>query len=955
MFRGSVRFSVRCVCTLLLMLGLAAFCALPAGATQPGPTPSPTPDAPQVVRIGCPVYGGLLYQTEDDSYAGFVVDCMERVSAYTGWQCEYVLASRAELARMLQDGQLDLVAPALRAEAQADGLQIGQYALGVDTVSLYLPPKARSHIYYNDPATLDGLYVAMLRDIDQNDAYLQYAQQQGYSVTPLYFDTPAQCFAALDAQIADAVLIGSLCGAIPEDVYIGCRFRANPFYLAAVAENQPLLDALDQALLQVQLEEPYFISDTFARHFPQNSQNTPLLFTRQEGLLLSSGQTFHFGFPEGREPLSCADETGAPHGAFLDLARMITQELSLTAEYHLLNSSESSSAFIRTDSLHMLIGYRPTDSWLQQQNIIASNPIVTGTAVVVGRTTSTLELTKDLAFRVAVVASVDAIPDKLLQLYPNLVILPMADSKACLQAVVSGEADLTVQDFRIVSPHLAGGSYETLTILDANFMPLDYVVLLPDTEDARLLLSVLNKTLPTLNTNTIDQIFVDHTLHNIPEPDLLDIAYRFRAPLILIVLLLFGIILQLAIISRERRLRVQQEQDRSAQLAEAVKKARRAEQAKSEFLARMSHDMRTPMNAILGFAEVGRADAATPEQTECFTNIHMAGSYLLGLINDVLDMSRIEHQRFTLHPQTFRYGAFLQAIQPLLDGRAKARGVELQFTQSQEDFTVLLDRQRMMQILINLLTNSIKFTPAGGKVCMDTTLVSVKDNTAHLRFTVSDTGVGMSSDFVKHRLFEKFEQDNQPQDLSDLEGTGLGLSIVKELVDRMGGTVQCTSEIGKGTTFVVELTAPLAEPPKPAAAPAPVPVSTVLQGRHILLCEDHNLNIKLATKLLLARGMQVTVAQNGKQALDIYSNSAPGSIDAILMDIRMPVMDGLTATREIRALPRPDAAAVPILAMTANAFPDDIQKTKQAGMNVHLSKPIDPEVLYRELERCLTP
>lgn len=375
--------------------------------------------------------------------------------------------------------------------------------------------------------------------------------------------------------------------------------------------------------------------------------------------------------------------------------------------------------------------------------------------------------------------------------------------------------------------------------------------------------------------------------------------------------------------------------------------------ARTEFFSRMSHDMRTPMNAIISFSSREMLQGATrAEKDDYLEKIHTSGVYLLALINEVLDMTKIESNKTDLHYVTLPADALCRATIPIIEKLAQGKGVNFTWTvQAEPGRYVLADEQHINQIVMNLLSNAVKFTPEGGLIRLG---LLVEDDPAHaekalLTIRVADTGIGMSEAFLKS-LYTPFEQEHRGQ-----EGTGLGLSIAKRLAELMGGGIDCQSMLGEGTTFTV--TIPLrAGDPANAAAPTEQAKACecALPGKRVLVCEDNGINQQIVQKLLKMKGMQTVIAANGEEGLAAFEASAPGAFDAILMDIRMPVMDGLEAARRIRALPRPDAQSVPIIAMTANAFAEDVDASGKAGMNAHLAKPVEPQKLYETLARYLS-
>ena len=391
---------------------------------------------------------------------------------------------------------------------------------------------------------------------------------------------------------------------------------------------------------------------------------------------------------------------------------------------------------------------------------------------------------------------------------------------------------------------------------------------------------------------------------------------------------------------------VKKEQAKQEALEQAVN-------AKSEFLSRMSHDMRTPMNAIIGLSTLAMDTTHSPETADYLEKINMSGKYLLGLINDTLDMSRIESGKLVLHQEPYPGREFAQMLRNLLEPKAEEKGVAFTVDPAFDSApTLMVDKLRFAQIFVNQANNAIKFTPKGGRVAITLEYFHDENGVQSFSIAVSDTGIGISEEF-QGRMYESFEQEQRAQTGDEL-GTGLGLSIVKRLVDLMAGEITCVSAVGEGTTFHVTFSARFMKKQSAETRDQEAPADlSLLSGKRILLAEDHPLNVQVAVKLLQKQGCIVSVADNGEAAVRIFRDSPSDYYDAVLMDIRMPVMDGLAATRAIRSLSRRDAHTVPIIAMTANAYEEDAEKSRQAGMNAHLSKPIEPKVLFETLYRFL--
>jgi len=397
----------------------------------------------------------------------------------------------------------------------------------------------------------------------------------------------------------------------------------------------------------------------------------------------------------------------------------------------------------------------------------------------------------------------------------------------------------------------------------------------------------------------------------------------------------------------DRETRESLEQNRA--LAEALTRAEEANAAKTAFLSSMSHEIRTPMNAIIGLDNIALQDPNISEHTrEELEKIGSSARHLLSLINDILDMSRIESGRMVLKDEEFSFREMILQINVIIHGQCADKGLDFVCNQLEPvDAYFIGDDLRLKQIIINLLGNAVKFTDAPGTVTFTISQQDAPDGRAIMCFTVKDTGIGMDPAFLP-KLFFPFVQEDATT-TNRYGGSGLGMAITKNIVDLMGGQIDVASEKGCGTTFTVHI--PLKKTTHVTAAPVPEAPVPSLAGLHMLIAEDVELNAEILTDLLDMEDITSEWATNGRRAVEMFEGSAPGHFSAILMDMRMPVMDGLAATRAIRVLDRPDAATIPIIALTANAFEEDVQQCLQAGMNAHLSKPVEMDQLKAALGR----
>lgn len=407
---------------------------------------------------------------------------------------------------------------------------------------------------------------------------------------------------------------------------------------------------------------------------------------------------------------------------------------------------------------------------------------------------------------------------------------------------------------------------------------------------------------------------------------------------------------------QKEQMRLQKEytknlESKNLELREAVFQAQKANAAKSSFLSRMSHDIRTPLNGIIGLIKINETHMDDRELVKTNQDkMLVSADHLLSLINDVLQMSKLEDENIEISHEPIDLGEISREVGTIISGRTAEAGIAFEIGKQELPVSYVYGSPlHIRQIFLNIYGNCIKYNKPHGKVTTTLKCLGEKNGIVTYRWTISDTGIGMSEEFLKH-IFEPFVQEHSDA-RTVYSGTGLGMSIVKKIIDRMNGTIVVTSKEGEGSTFVITLPFEIAE--KPEEIPAEMDGEVNIAGLHLLLAEDNELNAEIARTLLEDEGAITTIVNDGQQAVDIFSRNKPGTFDAILMDIMMPEMDGLSATKAIRALDREDAGTIPIIAMTANAFDEDEKKCMEAGMNAHLVKPLDIQKMREAVCRYL--
>ena len=424
---------------------------------------------------------------------------------------------------------------------------------------------------------------------------------------------------------------------------------------------------------------------------------------------------------------------------------------------------------------------------------------------------------------------------------------------------------------------------------------------------------------------------------------------------ILLYLLMFSIFWFWTYRANQAHQKQEQKKDEKykAELLIAAKKAEAANQAKTEFLQRMSHDIRTPINGICGMLDVADHYADDMEkQTECREKVKEASNLLLELVNDVLDMSKLETDEIVLEEVPFNLSKISKEVLVVIEQIAEEQNIRIEWEKKEITHRDLIgSSEYVKRVMMNILSNAVKYNKANGSIyisCME--IPSQQPGMTTIEFVCRDTGIGMSDEFQKH-IFEPFTQEHEGS-RTKFTGTGLGMSITKKLVEKMGGTIAFESKEGVGTTFVIRV--PFKIDPDADKREEPKDVSEKsIKGLHILLAEDNELNMEIAEFVLQNEGAEVTKAWNGQETVERFRNSEPGEFDAILMDIMMPVMNGYEAAKMIRSLDREDAKTIPVIAMTANAFTEDRRRAKEAGMDEHISKPIDVKSLIKVIRKLV--
>lgn len=919
---------LRSVICRTLAVALAAFAVLSAVI----PVPAFAADSDQqvkTVRVGWLINNeGFQDGTPGERLSGWGYDYLQTLSYYTpGWQYEYVSGTFTELMDMLEAGEIDLMPNISYSEERAQKLLFSSNPEGAERYYIYAKPD-RDDLAKGDPQALQGLTIGCNSGVMQTFVGQQWLANEGITCTYREYDGGSMLFDALANDEVDAVIMNDTISSPDASpmFYVG----SSDYYFAVPKSRPDLMNDINAAMTAIARVNPRYNDEVKANYSAQNSGSSSLTGP-ERSWLKANDNTITIGYLKNKLPYCTQNDDGEMEGSLASLATTLHDKFGITVATVAFSNNEQMTKALSTGTIDVALPlFR--DYWLAEQaGVILSNPMGTVSLAAIH---SSSNLNSDLK---NIACTADAIVNRfeLENLFPDAKVTEYPNDNEAREALNKGEAScIIVPSTRLKTIR------DTYDIEDFQTQELTDTAQLSCliSRGKPVLLGIINKGIVNAG-ESLSASSYSPTSYSAQESDAFRLLYRNRIVIaaVVICILLTGIVILVWSLHR-----AQKEQQ----------KADAANAAKTAFLTRMSHDIRTPLNGILGLIEIEELKEGDIQVArESRAKARVAANHLLSLINDILEMGKIEDRKLTLEHVPFNLKELCDNTLVLCKLRASSNGITMQ-DNSLPYATgpyMIGSPTHIRQIMINLLDNSIKYNKHGGSVTFSSKTKPLDNGRALFCFSVSDTGIGMTPKFLKH-IYEPFAQEGDDA-RSKFQGTGMGMPIVKSLIELMGGTIEISSEVGVGSTFNVQIPLDIDKNPQARADTVERVLDCSLADMNVLLAEDNELNAEIAQTLLESEGVVVTCAANGNEVVDLYLSHPAGSFDAILMDIMMPGMDGYEATRAIRLSEKVDAADIPIIALTANAFAEDAKAAHDAGMNAHLSKPLDFNKLKNILAR----
>ena len=930
-----------CVMLSLLLLLTAVFPAKAAAETAPA----------KVVRVGS-FEDTFNYVNEKGARKGYGYELLETLSGYTGWQFEYVTCDWSDCFEKLKNGEIDIMGGISYTEDRTEEILFSDEPMGVEKYYLYAD-LSRADISASDFKTLNGKKIGVLMGTEPEVMLTEWEEKYGLETEHVNISNnddvkqklanhEIDCFVSLEESFWAERGISTI-----------TRVGESGIYYAINKDRPDLKEELDNAMRALDEAAPFYTADLYKRYF--SLDYIPIL-TGEEKAWLKEHGAIRMGFLTSDRGVSTYDPaTGEITGTIKDYIQFARDCLgNQELEFQLVgyDDKEAELNALKSGEIDMIFHFDQSPNLAEEYRVACTNTTWTSNMMVV---TNQQLFNENKANRVAVPQNKISLTRYLAFYYPQWEIVDCDTQEDAIKLVKDGQADCFI----------TGVSSEEKYSKNHGF----YSVLLPNPAKScfavnsgnRSLLSILNKTIKAMPTNMLTGSLAMYksssrkvTLSDFIKDNFFKVMLISSIAVAVVLLTILMLLQKARKAEAAARKAASDTQELNAKLQVAVEKAESANRAKSTFLFNMSHDIRTPMNAIIGYADLASRHLDDPAKLEKYMeNIQICGQNLLVLLSNVLDLARIENDKTEIEYSVSDVEKDFRNCIAMFQNQADSKGQTLTVTTHLLYPYVYADIPHLTEICTNLVSNAVKYTGACGTIRCDVTQKpGKKEGWCDMVITVADNGIGMSQEFQKH-IFEPFERE-RTSTVSKVEGSGIGMGIVKKLVGLMGGTVEVESRIGVGSTFIVTIPCRIASQEETQAKRDTTSSDKKsLLGVKILLTEDNDLNAEIAAELLQEEGCTVDRAKDGVECVDMLEKAANGTYQLILMDIQMPVMNGYDAAKKIRRMEDPQKADIPIIAMTANAFSEDRQAALDAGMNDHVAKPINMNVLVPTIRKYL--
>ena len=887
----------------------------------------------KTVRVGYFPYSNFQEGSYGEHKQGAGYEYLQKISYITGWKYEYVYGSFKECLDMLADGKIDILGSVSYTPERAESIDFSTYAEGTEKYWIYT---REDHTDLTDGdlkqmngcriGVADGSYQKDLLEkwLDSNQIHAEVVACKGYD----------EMIEKLDADELDALVIPAL--SVNSDFIAIANIGAGDCYFGVSKSRPDLLKELNATLEEINNTETDYSSKLYASYEGKAVINYAL--NKEEKQWLEAHEnTIRVGYLKDNLPF-CGEENGKLTGILGTVLDTVQEKYKITIQVVPCSTGEEMNEALQSGKID-IAGPIIQDFYTQEQfQVVLTDAIFDITPVVIYKgneysgSPSTIASTETSLYSGLMVSL----------LFPDAEIKQYDTQQECLEAVANGKVEATVIPSSKIN--LLNESSLTKSLSFAEMAKRQELGMFTTRENRRAA-TIINKAIEQ-SSNILNGVVLAQNSVSEKKMSLQDVLAEYAGLAVGVSALIIFVLLLLVyslLASRKKQM-------------EALKEAQNANAAniaKTTFLNHMSHDLRTPMNAIVGFTDIAMKRKPDKEVEDCLKKIRQSSEYLMTLINDVLDISRIESGKLEYKPVLVDLRDMTDTVLSIARGYMENR--DLNFSVSREELKnpyVMADELRIREVLLNIISNAVKFTKDGGTISFAAENAPGNDeNHIIVRYRISDTGIGMSEEF-QTRIFDEFSQENNGARTS-YKGTGLGMAIAKQYVDLMGGKIEVSSRQGVGLAFTVEIPLLIAEHVL-TEEKEKLRKDIDLHGLHVLLAEDNDLNAEIAIALLEEKGMIVTRTTDGKSALTQFCNTVPRTFDLILMDIMMPEMNGYETTKAIRNLPdRPDGKEIPIIAMTANAFAEDVQAALKAGMDDHVAKPIDMSILISVITKYI--